>query len=65
MIKIVQESRKEMAGKLIKQGMSEDEAKEKAATHIRATLDTGHLNNWRQHFQAKEGESEKQVDARF
>jgi len=58
MINIVQKSRKEMASKLVDKGYSEDDAKKKAETHIRATLDTGHLNNWRQHFKG----SDKQFD---
>jgi len=59
MIKIVQESRKEMSNRLVKQGFSEDEAKKKAETHIKATLDTGHLNNWRQHFKGSDKEFNK------
>jgi hypothetical protein len=60
MIKIVQDSRKEMANRLMKtKGYSEDEANKKAETHIRATLDTGHLNNWRQHFKGSEKEFNK------
>jgi sugar phosphate isomerase/epimerase len=60
MIKIVQESRKEMAKRLVRQGgISEDEAKKKAETHIKATLDTGHLNNWRQHFKGSDKEFNK------
>jgi hypothetical protein len=60
-----------MAAKLQRQGYSESDAKKRAETHIRATLDTGHLNNWRQHFQAKTDENGKvietpeQVDKRF
>jgi len=71
MIRIIQDSRKTMADKLKRQGYSAEDAKKKAETHIRATLDTGHLNNWRQHFQAKTDENGKvlenpeQVDKRF
>jgi sugar phosphate isomerase/epimerase len=59
MIKIVEESRKEMARKLVQQGMDSSEAKEKAKTHIKATFDTGHLNNWRQHFKGNDKEFNK------
>jgi len=59
MIKIVQESRKEMANKLVKQGYSGSDAMKKAETHIKATLDTGHLNNWRQHFKGSDKEFNK------
>jgi len=59
MIKIVETSRKEMAERLQKRGYSGSEAREAAATHIRATLDTGHLNNWRQHFKGSDKEFNK------
>jgi sRNA-binding carbon storage regulator CsrA len=59
MVKIIQESRKDMAERLKKQGYSESEARQKAETHIKATLDTGHLNNWRQHFKGNEKEFNK------
>ncbi|MGV8086181.1 MAG: TIM barrel protein [Candidatus Woesearchaeota archaeon] len=59
MIRIVEESRKDMAKKLITRGFSENDAKQKAETHIKATLDTGHLNEWRQHFKGNEKEFKK------
>jgi sugar phosphate isomerase/epimerase len=59
MIRIIEESRKEMARKLKEKGYSSDEAKRKAETHIRATLDTGHLNNWRQHFKGNDKDFNK------
>jgi sugar phosphate isomerase/epimerase len=59
MIKIVEESRKDMTKKLTLRGYSESDAKQKAETHIRATLDTGHLNEWRQHFKGNEKEFKK------
>ncbi|MBW2984650.1 sugar phosphate isomerase/epimerase [Candidatus Woesearchaeota archaeon] len=31
--------------------MNEEEARKKAAQHIKATLDTGHLNTWRKYWQ--------------
>jgi sugar phosphate isomerase/epimerase len=62
---IVQKSRSAMAQQLVKEGYSESSAREKAKTHIRATVDTGHLNMWRQHFMAKEGESPEQREDRF
>jgi hypothetical protein len=63
--KIIDGSRKKMQEKLIGEGMSEDEAKSKAKTHIKGTLDVGHFNLWRQHFQANEGESPAARDKRF
>ncbi|MGV8141433.1 MAG: TIM barrel protein [Candidatus Woesearchaeota archaeon] len=59
LIRIVEESRKEMTRKLKEKGFSESEAKSKAETHIRATLDTGHLNNWRQHFKGSDKDFNK------
>jgi sugar phosphate isomerase/epimerase len=59
MIRIVEESRKEMARRLKEKGYSESEAKKKAETHIKATLDTGHLNTWRQHFKGSDKDFNK------
>jgi hypothetical protein len=60
MIRIVEESRKDMAKKLMLRGnISAEEAQKKAETHIRATLDTGHLNEWRQHFKGNDKEFKK------
>ncbi|MGV8171551.1 MAG: TIM barrel protein [Candidatus Woesearchaeota archaeon] len=59
LIKIVQESRNQMAERLKKRGYSSSEAERKAETHIKATFDTGHLNNWRQHFKGSDKEFNK------
>ncbi len=49
---IIETSRQRMAGRLVKErNMSESEAKNKATNHIKATLDTGHLNMWRKFWQ--------------
>lgn len=40
-------------------GMNEEEAEKTAARHIKATLDTGHLNTWRKHFQGSDEEFNK------
>jgi len=63
--KIVIESRKNMQDQLIKEGYSNDQAKELAKKHIKATLDIGHFNLWRHKFVAKEGETPDQRDKRF
>ncbi len=65
MRKIIEESRKKMKENLMARGYSESEAKDKAKTHIKGTLDTGHFNQWRQFFQAKEGESPEKAEKRF
>jgi hypothetical protein len=57
--KIISESRNNMAKMLEEKGFSSAEAKEKAKTHIRATLDSGHFNMWRKHFQGKPEDYEK------
>ena len=62
---LVLESRKKMKEQLIKEGYSEEEAKRKAKEHIKATVDVGHINLWRQHFVAREGETPEQRNKRF
>src|SRR3989338_708409 len=46
-------------------GMSKGEAKKIAEDHIKATLDTGHLNMWRKYFQPKPGATSEQNEAEF
>jgi len=62
---VITRSREEMAKMLTKQGYSKKEAEEKSKEHIKGTLDSGHFNMWRQHFQAKEGENPDQTAKRF
>mgnify|MGYP001454408654 CR=1 FL=1 len=62
---IVTESRKAMQQQLIKEGYSEEEAKSRAKNHIKATLDIGHFNTWRQHFVVQTGESPTDRNKRF
>ncbi|MBW2980983.1 hypothetical protein KY360_06210 [Candidatus Woesearchaeota archaeon] len=45
--------------------MSEEEATKKAGTHIKATLDTGHLNTWRKFWQDDPKKSPQQNDESF
>lgn len=47
--KIIDKSRETFIKKLKKKGYGEKEATEKAETHIRGTLDIGHLNLFRKH----------------
>jgi hypothetical protein len=64
--KIVTESRKRMTDMLVQKGYSENEAEKKSKDHIRATIDTGHLNMWRKHFfKQHEGENEESVEKRY
>ena len=46
-------------------GMSKEEAEKVAETHIKATLDTGHLNLWRKFYQPEPGKTAEQNDADF
>lgn len=61
---LVLESRKKMQQQLEKEGYSEEEAKSKAKEHIKATIDIGHFNMWRQHF-VVEGKSPEERDKEF
>lgn len=62
---LVVEARKQMQHQLEKEGYSEEEAKSKAKEHIKATIDVGHFNMWRQHFKAEPGETPEQRNKRF
>ena len=53
-----------MQQQLEKEGYSDEEAKRKAKEHIKATIDIGHFNMWRQHFVA-EGKSPAERDKEF
>lgn len=51
---LIEESRKEMTKRLkVEQNMSESQAKNVAAEHIKATFDIGHANFWRKYFKGK------------
>ena len=56
---LVLESRKKMINMLKNKGKSESEAKKLAETHIKATLDVGHLNLWRKYFKGSDKEFNK------
>jgi len=57
--KLVLESRKKMVNMLRNKGTSESEAKKLAETHIKATLDMGHMNLWRKYFKGSDKEFDK------
>ncbi|MBI4155511.1 hypothetical protein HY498_05510 [Candidatus Woesearchaeota archaeon] len=58
--KIIQESRKEMTRKLVEQKkMSEEEAKNVAKEHIKATIDIGHAYTWRKYFSGSDEDFKK------
>ncbi|MFH1682639.1 MAG: TIM barrel protein [Candidatus Woesearchaeota archaeon] len=48
-----------------KPNISVNEAEKLAAQHIRATIDTGHLNLWRKYFQPRPGSTPEQNEAEF
>ena len=68
MRELIQESRQQMAEKLReKEGkddygnwkLSEKKALDIAQDHIQGTLDVGHINNWRKHFQGSDDQFNK------
>ncbi|MBU3941996.1 MAG: sugar phosphate isomerase/epimerase, partial [Nanoarchaeota archaeon] len=59
--KLVLDSRKKMAEMLMEKGRSESEAKQLAETHIKATLDVGHINLWRKYFKGSNKEFDKWI----
>ncbi|USN45156.1 MAG: hypothetical protein H6502_03795 [Candidatus Woesearchaeota archaeon] len=63
--KLVLSSREQMVKQLVKTGVNEEEAKKLAKTHIKATIDTGHLNMWRSRFKRNPGESAEDRDKRY
>ncbi|MBW2978242.1 sugar phosphate isomerase/epimerase [Candidatus Woesearchaeota archaeon] len=63
---LVLESRETMAEMLHeKRNVSMEEARQLAETHIKATLDTGHLNTWRKYWQNDSNKSLKENDDDF
>ena len=63
---LVLRSRERMAEMLeIKRGYSTEEAKKAAATHIKATLDVGHLNTWRKYWNNDPKKSVAENDSNF
>ncbi|NQU98855.1 hypothetical protein HQ533_05280 [Candidatus Woesearchaeota archaeon] len=52
LLELVQVSRRKMAEKLAT-SLGEEKAKKLAETHIKTTLDTGHLNMWKSHLKRK------------
>ncbi len=63
---IIKNSRDKMAQMLMHtKGLDKEDAEEFAKKHIRGTLDVGHLNLFRSHFERKEGETTEQFEKRF
>ncbi len=46
-------------------GIPESDARKLAETHIKATLDTGHINMWRKYWQEEPNKSREQNDSEF
>ena len=65
-MKILGGSRKRMEEMLVrKKGLSEEQAKKRAAEHLSITLDTGHLNMWRKYWKNDPSKTLKQNDKDF
>jgi len=65
-IELIQESRKEMAKKLVVDyNLSESAAKEKAKHHIKGLFDTSHMGMWLRNFKRDKGESDINHTKRF
>jgi len=62
---LIEGSRKSMAKMLTQKGYSESEASKEASEHIKATLDTGHLNLWRKYWQGDTNKSIEENDKDF
>ena len=60
-IELIQKSRNEMAERLVKQGMSKNEASATAQKHIAGTFDTGHMGMWFEHFKPEEQDYDKRL----
>ncbi|MFT4260815.1 MAG: TIM barrel protein [Candidatus Woesearchaeota archaeon] len=62
----IEKSRKKMIQMLQSRNHSKEEAEKLAKEHIKGTLDIGHMNMYRYHFQPKdENESAEETDKRF
>jgi xylose isomerase-like TIM barrel protein len=48
-----------------RQNMSKKEAEKIAERHIKATIDTGHMNMWRKYFQPKQGSNPEENEKEF
>ncbi len=62
---LVKNARKVMEDILVKRGLSRKEARDAARTHIKITLDTGHLNMWRKYWHDDPKKSVDENDAEF
>lgn len=66
MIDLVEKSRERMADMLIQnRGYSQEQAKREAEDHIKAHLDTGHLNIWRKFWVADQKKTPEQNEKEF
>ncbi|MFC1801530.1 TIM barrel protein [Nanoarchaeota archaeon] len=66
MVTLVEGARGEMTKMLVQQrGYAEEEAKKMAETHIKAHLDTGHLNIWKKFWVGDPKKSPEQNDNEF
>ena len=65
LINLVEGSRQQMTQMLKQKGYSEGQAEKEANEHIKATLDTGHMNMWRKYWKGKPNQTPEQTDKEF
>lgn len=63
--KLVQRARDKFTKDLEKKGYDHNKAKKLSQTHIKATLDTGHLNIWRKYWKENPNLNEKENNEKF
>lgn len=56
---------RKLANSWYRENISKEQAKKLAEQHIKATIDTGHLNMWRKYFQQKPGATPEHNEAEF
>src|SRR3989344_2065716 len=63
---IIQQSREEMAKRLVEQrGMKQAEARKIAEDHIQGTFDVGHLNFWKKYFTGSDEQFKEWMSKQF
>ncbi len=64
-VSLIKGSRERMQNLLVQQGLSEQQAAEKAKQHLVMTFDTGHLNMWRKYWKGDPKKSMEENEKEF